>query len=632
MSIRSLRCASALVLAIVSTPSASVASSSPVALDLVVRDRKNLGVSDLRAEEVELNVDGVKVPFHDFRRVSSQPVGGAAAPAPQARLVVFVFPRLEAAERDLAREAAGEFLKKELDPGLSVAVLTVGPELVPVQGFTTDAAVLRDAVKRSLDPGARSGSPDVRTLYSLVHWLKDQPGRKTVLLFSSGLAVPAGFEDTVESVAGLANRYRISFYGVDPRGVELSRGAMRIDQAREADNVGLGGAAPEATTGVAVQKGTRVGSDLEGWGQSVGPSAQGPSAEALARLASATGGLLLERTNSFGKGMHQIAEDARAYYELSAEIEAPASGGALRTMELKVAREGTRVQARGPFLVGEAPAALVPAFEKRLAEALATEQPAGELQVWERALRFAWDGREMTHVLWIAVPLDKLSLGEGGAAGRFEGDLAILARVKDASGHVAAAFSQRLPLGGPLDQLASARAMTIPFVRQLKLAPGRYTLETAVHDRRGDKITARHTPLEVQPPQGIAMSSLALGELQPAGGAVDAENPLQIGKQRLVPNLGQPIKAGKGSMTLYSVIYPARGAKEPAQITIALRLGGQLANTASAALPPPDAAGRIPYATAFRMDMLPPGPYRFDVAVTQGASRAEESLSFTIVP
>jgi len=32
------------------------------------------------------------------------------------------------------------------------------------------------------------------------------------------------------------------------------------------------------------------------------------------------------------------------------------------------------------------------------------------------------------------------------------------------------------------------------------------------------------------------------------------------------------------------------------------------------------------------MDVLPPGKYRFDVAVAQGPSRDEESLSFTIVP
>jgi hypothetical protein len=32
------------------------------------------------------------------------------------------------------------------------------------------------------------------------------------------------------------------------------------------------------------------------------------------------------------------------------------------------------------------------------------------------------------------------------------------------------------------------------------------------------------------------------------------------------------------------------------------------------------------------MDVLPPGPYRIKVAVAQGGTQAEESLSFTIGP
>jgi len=112
----------------------------------------------------------------------------------------------------------------------------------------------------------------------------------------------------------------------------------------------------------------------------------------------------------------------------------------------------------------------------------------------------------------------------------------------------------------------------------------------------------------------------------------DADDPLRIGNQRLVPNIGQPIKAGQPAMTLYSIVYPVAGSKDPANITITVLLGDQMVNTAAAKLPAPDANGRIPYTTALRMDVLPPGTYRFDVAVTQASSRAEESMSFTIVP
>jgi VWFA-related protein len=629
MTVRHVSCVLAFAFGLIpriGTPSDSTASS-PVVLDVVVRDKKNVPVADLRAEEVELFEDGVKQPFEGFQRVATPlaGAGGAAttgAPPESARLVVFLFPRLQGAERDLARNAAEEFVKKQLAPGMSVAVLLVGAELVPIQGFTADAAVLKDAIRRALDPAAKAGDPDVRAVYSLVLWLKGQPGRKTVLLFSSALAVPPGFEDSLQDVLGLANQQRISFYGIDPRGLEISRGGMQADQASEGLSTelwGMGG-------------GSKVGEDLRGYGQSFGPSFQGASPEALARLAQGTGGVVLERTNSFSKGMRQIAEDASGYYELRYTPTTVKAEGQLRRVEVKVTREGARVQAGQQYLVGDLVATLVPAFEKRLTEVLASDRVASDVELWERAMHFGWDGKELAHVLWVAVPLEKVSLAEGVPAGRFEGSVSILARVKDATGEVVASFSQRFPLMGPMDQLARAHTLSIPFVRRLKLAPGEYTLEIAGHDGRGDKLSVRRTPLKVQAPQGIVLSSLSLGELLPAGSGTDPDDPLRIGTQRLIPNLGQPIKAGQPAMTLHSVVYPLAGSKEPAEVAITLRLGNEPVNRASAVLPAPDASGKIPYATALRMDVLPPGTYRFNVAVTQGSSRAEESVSFTIVP
>src|SRR5258706_15011504 len=172
------------------------------------------------------------------------PAGASAADAPDAsRLVVLLFPKLSAAERDLARDAAEEFLKKQLAPGVSVAVLLLGPELLPIQGFTQDAALLKEAVRRALDPNAKAGDPDVQALYSLVQWLKSQPGRKPAILFSSGLGVPPGFEEAVEDVEVVANRYRVSFYGVDPRGLEMAKAGTR------AADQGTGGLSTERRNG-----------------------------------------------------------------------------------------------------------------------------------------------------------------------------------------------------------------------------------------------------------------------------------------------------------------------------------------------------------------------------------------------
>jgi VWFA-related protein len=593
---------------------AAADTDTTLALDLVVRDKKNALVADLRAEELGLLVDG-----------TPHAVAGLTRPGGP-RLVVFLFPRLEGIQRDLARDAAEEFLKKQLAPGTSVAVLLAGAEVVPVQGFTENAEQLKQAVRRALEPSAKSGEPDVRALYAVVGWLKGQPGRKTVLLFSSGLALPPGYEELAQELVGVANQQQVSFYGVDPRGIDVSRGGTLGASAQtEQESQGL------STELWGHGGGSRIGEDLRGYGQGLRPPPSGIVPWALAQLAQGTGGFVVEPTNSFSKAMRQIAEDAAGYYELRYTPTGTKPDGSVRKLEVRVGREGAKVQSRQAYRIGDLTGGLVPAFERQLAQALDEGGTANDVELWQRALHFGWDGREVSHVLWTTLPLEKVTLVENSAASRFEGDLAILLRVKDTAGSVVGSFSQRLPLQGPLDQLSRARASSLPFVRRIRLAPGEYVVETAVQDGKSEKRTVLRSPLKVAPPAGVVLSSLSLGDVIPAGGS-DPEDPLRVGEQRLVPNLGQPIKAGKASMTLHSVVYPQRESKDPAQITITLLLGGQPANTATAPLPAPDASGKIAYATAFKMDVLPPGDYRFQVAVTQGASRAEEALSFKIVP
>ena len=157
-----------------------------------------------------------------------------------------------------------------------------------------------------------------------------------------------------------------------------------------------------------------MGADLRGYGQSFGPTFQGASPEALARLARETGGVVLERTNSFSKGMRQIAEDASGYYELRYTPAAGKSEGQVRKVEVKVAREGARVQAPQQYRAGDTAAALVPAFEKALTEALAANPLPSDVAMWDRALHFGWDGKEIAHVLSVAVPLEKVFLAEAG--------------------------------------------------------------------------------------------------------------------------------------------------------------------------------------------------------------------------
>ena len=340
----------------------------------------------------------------------------------------------------------------------------------------------------------------------------------------------------------------------------------------------------------------------------------------------------MQRTNSFSKGMRQIAEDLSSYYELTYRPTTAKADGGFRKLEIKVAREGARVQAGRDYLVGASAAPPAPEFEKPLLAALAAETLPHDLEVWDRAFHFAWDGKGLEHVLWVAVPLAHVTLAEDAQAGQFKGEVAILARVKDASGQVVGSFSQDFPLVGPLDQLSRARSQSIPFVRRLKLAPGDYTLETAVRDAAAGKLTARRRTLQARAPQDLVQSSVSLGDLKPASPSSDPNDPFRVEAQRLVPNLGQPIKAGGSPMTLHCIVYPVAGSKAPANATFTLLSGADVLMNQTAPLPAADASGRISYGSALRVDLIPPGSYQMKVSVTQGSSRTEESTPFTIVP
>ena len=202
-------------------------ASAAVVVDLVVRDKKGAPVADLTAGEIEVHEDGAKQAVEVFRRV-----GADANPK-----VVLVFPRLPSEERVLAQSAAEEFVKKQLGTDISAAVYRAGTDLAPVQDFTADPAALKAAVKRALDDDAKVpvkvGFLDIRLLFGLVDRLGEVPGRKTAMLFCSGLALPVGAEGIVETLAGAANRSRVTFYGIDPRGVQLAGPGMKLTEASE---------------------------------------------------------------------------------------------------------------------------------------------------------------------------------------------------------------------------------------------------------------------------------------------------------------------------------------------------------------------------------------------------------------
>jgi VWFA-related protein len=144
-----------------------------VLLDLVVRDKPDKLVNDLKSDEIEILVDGVPQTVRGFRLVSGKeqiaytkeqdrtaaaaatagtPAGGAPAgqKVPEVNLVAIVFSNMCPNSRDFAREAAAEFLKRNILPDTYVAVFSLNDNgLNALQGFTNSRERLLAAVNHT---------------------------------------------------------------------------------------------------------------------------------------------------------------------------------------------------------------------------------------------------------------------------------------------------------------------------------------------------------------------------------------------------------------------------------------------------------------------------------------------------
>ena len=429
-------------------------TSTPVVLDLVVRDKKNVPIVDLRAEEVELYVDGAKQAFEGFRRVRFPlPAPPPRPRAPEAgRLAVLLFPRLPARSATSPAARPRSSSRSSSPPGCPWPCSWSGPSWCRSRASPPTRPSSRT---RSGAPSIRAPGPGTRTsgpLYSLVLWLKGQPGRKTALLFASALAVPPGFEDSLKDVVGLANQQRITLLRRRPARVEMSGGGIQIDQQA----VGATGASAGPSTEL-----YGYGGGQQGGGGPAAATARtsGPPSRAPRRRPSAGWRARREASSRRGRTASRRAcgrspRTRAAYYELAYT---PAPGkpeGQVRKVEVKVAREGARVQAPQLYRAGDSAAALVPAFEKDLTEALAASPLPATSRCGTGPCTSAGTGRSSRYVLSVAVPLEKVFIeekppAEKATTGTFEGSVSVLARVKDASGKVVASFSQRFPLVGP---------------------------------------------------------------------------------------------------------------------------------------------------------------------------------------
>ena len=455
----------------------------------------------------------------------------------------------------------------------------------------------------------QQGFASVNALRAIIEGLGLLPGRKTVVFFAEGLAIPEPVMPQFDGVVALANRVNVAVYTMDSAGLRVH--SKDQETAREVNAISAQSIVvyPDGSTGGNMAAMERLSDVLR----------KDPRTS-LTLLAERTGGFLIDNTNDLAKGFREIDADRRFHYLLTYTPRNTDFGGEWRKVDVRVPSRKVQVRSRSGYPAVRSLSAIpLLAYEGPALAALERPSPPAQIPLRAAALQFPTaDGGTRAAIL----------VATSGQAVRFESttdgfrtDFTLMARVKDATGDVVRKGSQPYRLTGPAADLEKARAGEVLFYRQPALEPGKYIVEAVGHDALADKAGVTRLSLDVPPAAGLRVSDVVVVERTERlmGGELDPENPLQMGERLLYPSLGRPLHRTRTETVAFYFVIADADASTNARLHV-LRQGQTWAEL-PVPLQAPDAAGRIQQVSQIPAGGLGTGDFVLRLVVSKGAER-----------
>jgi len=440
-----------------------------------------------------------------------------------------------------------------------------GAQATPVPGETGAGSYNRmqamvDRMERGYEAMMRDeqGYATTNALLALVDSLSLLPGRKTVVFFAEGLAIPPAVQARFSSVVGAANRANVSVYTIDAAGLRVHSGQMETANTI----AGIGNAALN-------RKPEDGGKLLESLEFNEDTLRKDP-AVSLDLLARATGGFLINNTNDLARGFRTIDADRRFHYLLTYAPRNTAMDGAWRTVTVRVPSRKVDIRARSGYVAVRQRGILPLLAYEAPALALFERQPApADIQI--RVGSFAFPTAGSDSVLALLVDLEAQHVAFDVTDQGYRTDFTILAQLRDETGGVVRKGSFHYRLRGTRDQVDAARAGHVLFYRQPTVPAGRYSLEVAVLDAFGMRATVQRLPIDVPAAasdEAAVGSLVVVGSTEPLTPGESRSNPLVVGDVLAYPNLGDPVSLGAGGLTLLFSMRPPPGEDTTVQLEV----------------------------------------------------------------
>lgn len=657
-----------------------------IVVDVVVRDKRGRLVRGLSRDQIVVLEDGVPQQITAFRELqSTAPEEGAPAVSNrielerQPRIVPLVFERLGPDGRRFARQAALDFVERDLGPNVYYGVFHVDRRLHVLQPFTNDRARLKAAIERatgmapsdavndsvaldrvlqsnsggstqaaapgpgnaSVDGGAMSAAAAARVaqnmaefanmnsredlgrisifaLWGVIDQMSRLPGRKSVLYFAEGIQMPNGLVQQFHAMISAANRANISVYTIDSRGLMTSS-----DQ-------GLARGVLEAAVGRSSRVRSTETTGLEEFRtfDTAMDSIRANAQNVMAELAESTGGSLMANSNDFRPFLRKLSEEFNTYYELVYRPKRGEYDGRFRTITVTVDRADAVVQARnGYFALPPMAGQTVYPYEVPLLKVLGNGALPQDVAYKAGVVPFRLsEGRQQASLIF-DLPMDGITFAKDGES--FRTHISFVALIKDDKGQVVEKLSRDLALNQPADKVEQFRRGRMIFTRAVKLTPGRYTLESAVADQQAGKAGARRAALVIPSrlPAGPSMSGLMLvRRFDKPSPEPEADDPLQLPDRRVVPTLADAVPGGADVvLSVFFTGYVDETLPERPELVLDLLQDGKLIARDRPKVEAP-ASGAIPYVANVPVRGLAPGQYEFRATLIQGKLAAQRSL------
>lgn len=529
--------------------------------------------------------------------------------------------RQQRADADRAASSAAQ--------GVASAAAAGGPGASQAMGTAPAAAILAQMQSQMIQDfdlmeRDQQGYATTNGLFAIIGKLGRLPGRKSLVLFSEGIALPPAVQRLFLGVIDAANRANVSIYTMDAGGLRAESEQAKIrDQVNQAAGAGTGILGSGGGGNDPLTKALEKNEDV---------LRQDPH-NALGTLSQDTGGLLFENTNNLRQGFDRVESDLRNYYLVGYTPSNTAFDGRFRTIQIKVNRPGVTVAARkGYFAVRDTGGMPVNSWEAPVLGALEQKPVPNAFPVRAGALLFPERGRPGLVPVVVDLKTAPLTFQPAPDGKTYSSDFAVLVRFLDTQNQVVRKVSQHYEVKGPLNQIDRANQGEVIFYREPELPPGVYTMETIVYDAPSGKSSMRLSTVEVPKPTdgGLRMSSLILVKRSEKVPEKDRRpGPLLVNDVLLYPNLGEPVSKASKEVGFYFAAYPADGGPVP-EAVIELMQDGKTVAQLPISLSAP-VSGRIQQAGRLPIDRLLPGTYDLRAVVRQGNEQVFRSTLLRIV-